>query len=469
LFIYLKGFGMKNILSIFLVLIVISVDATAQVPSYVSKNGLQGWWGFNGNPNDESGNGNHGIVNGPILAPDRFGKNLSAYKFNGNTDLIATTKNGVIGNTFTVSFWVQLDSIKGSWLIVQGGNQTGYSSSFDKGAQFNSNGVVQQYIFTGKQNWIGNDTLLAGPNKWYHIVYGLSSSGTKLYINSKLVATDKDVVTSQNLSGYWRFGGCTHSGQTSLFGKLDDIGVWNRLLSQSEVTDLYVSQCSLSILKQPNPSSSIVGGTVGFSVKTNDSLARIQWHTKVAGIDWMPLSDNNTYSNVNSDSLVVSNIELGNHNQLFRAIISNDICKDTTETVTLSVLDTCISKRTDTIRITINDTIRKLVYDTIKVTVADTLIVKTKATGIQENKYYTFLIYPNPTSSQVIIDCGDNTEVSNYSFTITNSLGQEKLTSKFTSRYQQIDISGIGGTGLYIITIKDGNNTVLETRKLLIQ
>jgi hypothetical protein len=69
----------------------------------------------------------------------------------------------------------------------------------------------------------------------------------------------------------------------------------------------------------------------------------------------------------------------------------------------------------------------------------------------------------------VIIDCGDNTEVSNYSFTITNSLGQEKLTSKFTSRYQQIDISGIGGTGLYIITIKDGNNTVLETRKLLIQ
>jgi photosystem II stability/assembly factor-like uncharacterized protein len=91
------------------------------------------------------------------------------------------------------------------------------------------------------------------------------------------------------------------------------------------------------------------------------------------------------------------------------------------------------------------------------------------STGIQENTYYTFHIYPNPTSSHVIIDCGDNTEVSTYSYTITNSLGQERLTSKFTSRYQQIDISGIGGTGLYIITIKDGNNTVLETRKLLIQ
>jgi hypothetical protein len=91
------------------------------------------------------------------------------------------------------------------------------------------------------------------------------------------------------------------------------------------------------------------------------------------------------------------------------------------------------------------------------------------STGIQENKYHTFLIYPNPTNSYVIIDFGDSPEVSAYFFTITNSLGQEKLTSKFTSRYQQIDISGIGGTGLYIITIKDGNNTVLETRKLLIQ
>ncbi|MFZ4569338.1 MAG: LamG-like jellyroll fold domain-containing protein [Bacteroidota bacterium] len=460
---------MKNILTLFLVLIVFSLDATAQVPSYVSKIGLQGWWGFNENPNDESGNGNHGIVNGPILASDRFGKNLSAYKFNGNTDLIATTKNGVIGNTFTVSFWVQLDSIRQNWLIVQGGNQTGYSSAFDKGAQFLANGIIVQYIFTGKGNWIGNDTLLAGPNRWYHIVYGLSSSGTKLYINSKLVATNTDVTTSQNMSGYWRFGGCTHLGQTSLFGKLDDIGVWNRLLSQSEVTDLYVSQCSLNILKQPNPSSSIVGGTVRFSVKTNDSLARIQWHTKVAGIDWMPLSDNNSYSNVNFDSLVVSNIELGNHNQLFRAIISNDICKDTTETVTLSVLDTCISKKIDTVRLVITDTIKKIISDTVKIAVSDTLIIKIKSTGFQENKYNTFLIYPNPTNTFVIIDCANINEVGNYTYTITNSLGQEKLTSKFTSRYQQIDISGIGGAGLYIISIRDKNNNVIETRKLLIQ
>ena len=214
-----------------------------------------------------------------------------------------------------------------------------------------------------------------------------------------------------------------------------------------------IGDCTLEVIKSPLNSNGIIGGSSGFKVSSNDSTSKIQWQTKVSGLEWINLQNNNTYSNVNSDSLIVSNITVNNHNQQFRAIVNNNLCKDTSETATLTVLDTCINKR----------------YDTIKVTVADTLIIKTKATGIQENKYYTFLIYPNPTSSQVIIDCGDNTEVSAYSFTITNSLGQEKLTSKFTSRYQQIDISGIGGTGLYIITIKDGNNTVLETRKLLIQ
>jgi hypothetical protein len=48
-------------------------NAQAQVPSYVPSNGLVGWWPFNGNANDESGNGNNGTINGPTLTADRFG------------------------------------------------------------------------------------------------------------------------------------------------------------------------------------------------------------------------------------------------------------------------------------------------------------------------------------------------------------------------------------------------------------
>lgn len=49
-----------------LILAVFTLGSTAfsQIPNYVPSNGLVGWWPFNGNANDESGNGNNGTVNG---------------------------------------------------------------------------------------------------------------------------------------------------------------------------------------------------------------------------------------------------------------------------------------------------------------------------------------------------------------------------------------------------------------------
>ena len=214
-----------------------------------------------------------------------------------------------------------------------------------------------------------------------------------------------------------------------------------------------MGDCSLSILNHPKSSFGVLSGSTEFKVKPNDSKAKVQWQTKVSGLEWVNLIDNNTYRGTNSDSISIQNISVNNHNQQFRVIVNNNLCKDTSEIASLTVLDTCIFKRTDT----------------VKIAVSDTLIIKTKATGIQENKYYTFLIYPNPASTFITVDCGDNSELSSYSFTITNSLGQEKLAYKFTTRFQQIDISKIGGAGLYIISIKDASNTMIETRKLLIQ
>ena len=55
----------------------------AQVPNYVPTDGLVGWWPFNGNANDESGNGHDGVVNGATLTEDRFGSANAAFDFNG--------------------------------------------------------------------------------------------------------------------------------------------------------------------------------------------------------------------------------------------------------------------------------------------------------------------------------------------------------------------------------------------------
>jgi hypothetical protein len=68
---------MKKIL--FTIFIAATFNAVAQtIPSYVPTNGLVGYWPFNGNANDESGNGNNGTVNGATLTSDR----------NGNTHIV---------------------------------------------------------------------------------------------------------------------------------------------------------------------------------------------------------------------------------------------------------------------------------------------------------------------------------------------------------------------------------------------
>ena len=77
---------MKRLL--LLITICISFVSFSQVPSYVPTNGLVGWWPFNGNANDEGGNGNNGTVNGAALTTDRFGNANSAYDFDGMNDNI---------------------------------------------------------------------------------------------------------------------------------------------------------------------------------------------------------------------------------------------------------------------------------------------------------------------------------------------------------------------------------------------
>ncbi len=87
-----------------LLLVLISVNVFGQVPSYVPSNGLVGWWPFNGNANDESGNGNDRIVNGAVLTPDRNGISNSAYSFNGSGDYLEGATNATLDvDNFTFS------------------------------------------------------------------------------------------------------------------------------------------------------------------------------------------------------------------------------------------------------------------------------------------------------------------------------------------------------------------------------
>ena len=103
---------MKNIL--FILIFLFPCISRSQVPSYVPTNGLVGWWGFNGNADDESGNGSHGIPNGATLTSDRFGNTNAAYEFNGGAYISGNSSDSLnVANTqqLTMSCWININSI----------------------------------------------------------------------------------------------------------------------------------------------------------------------------------------------------------------------------------------------------------------------------------------------------------------------------------------------------------------------
>ena len=121
--------NMKSTIKFLLFIVIVFVftsNAFTQIPS----SGLVGYWPFNGNANDESGNGNNGTVNGgALLVTDRNGNVNAAYQFDGIDDFIQMTQAGPTGNTaVTVSFWMR------TTMAVNNGPGEGVGQVFGYGA-----------------------------------------------------------------------------------------------------------------------------------------------------------------------------------------------------------------------------------------------------------------------------------------------------------------------------------------------
>ncbi|MFY8213015.1 MAG: LamG-like jellyroll fold domain-containing protein [Flavobacterium sp.] len=240
----------KNFLFMLLVLLAIQ-PLFAQVPSYVPTNGLVGYWPFNGNANDESGNGNNGTNNGATLTTDRFGNSGKAYNFNGTNNFILVPSNTAFNsNDISVSMWVSSSNIQRQIALIR----LTYSNASNEhfGIAFND---INQYgveiaakynnpSCTAGLGWKKNEKIQnIMDNNFHHVVGTISGNIMKLYIDGMLANTLTTAFsqTSSCWNGDIQIGR-NWSTYTNYFnGKLDDIGIWNRALTQQEITNLYNS------------------------------------------------------------------------------------------------------------------------------------------------------------------------------------------------------------------------------------
>jgi hypothetical protein len=247
---------MKTLILLFSVLF--TTMSFAQVPSYVPANGLVGWWPFNGNANDESGNGNNGTVNGATLSSDRFGNVNATYSFNGSNVLIPLTQQIVSMSERTFSLWFYSAQAQSGGRLFEATNYSWgigcyNSTTFDCWYQKSN----QAYNIVGES--------FQDHNEWYNLVFICDSSTQqkKLYLNGNLINTGTPETNPPNplqddyINHFLKIG--QGNANESFIGLIDDIGIWNRALTQQEITNLYTSTVPVSCLPAYVPTSGLVG------------------------------------------------------------------------------------------------------------------------------------------------------------------------------------------------------------------
>ena len=238
------------------------------IPSYVPTNGLVGWWPFNGNANDESGNGNNGIASGNLAFHSHNLGRHGCIEMIGDTNTTPTNAqgepiyvngghmrfpdlSGQVTNAISINLWIRcLDSFPREYPLFFGLDNSG------------QNRLIFDY-FNGFE--IGNDNPSARINQpfansisqWKMLTLCYAPGSLKAFINGQLVGADDKTIYSIPLNNgainwhIWWNG--TASRGHSIY---DDIGIWNRALTQQEITNLYnASNISNPIVSAPNKMS----------------------------------------------------------------------------------------------------------------------------------------------------------------------------------------------------------------------
>ena len=413
--------------------IVCSINVMAQnIPSYVPKDGLVGWWPFNGNANDESGNGNHGTVNGATLTNDRNGKVNNAYSFDGVDDKIEFPSNNFTNLQFSISIWINNQtSNKLSAIIGKSNWEDSKSESFlIENSNSNEIGYGIKGISCEESKWnsVRVNKNSSFDNKWQHILLINDGEFTKIYFNSLLVKQTTIIYKNINcLGGQIKIGAWWKNDNLWFNGLLDDIAIYNRALSEQEVKQLYAG-CTKE--------TATLNTTNGVVLKNSNPITLSATPTGGLFTGKAILNGNFTPKNANLGS-----------NSVDYHFINSQGCKDSTQ-------------------------FKVVVYDTLGTVCSstDTLKIKVKlTTGIKAGQQTSMNVYPNPTSDKLIIETNDIQALSGYSYKIIDLQGKEVYNALATSAKTEISLKSMGAKGMYILHIVDEKGVSIENKKIVLE
>lgn len=203
--------------------------------------GLVAWYPLNGNGLDASGNGNNSIFNNATPTSDHLGNLNSAYSFDGTQYISAPDSSSLdFTNQFTLVAWVYPTSgalsasVAGVISKPRQSDGTGYRLGLNSGA-----------ITLAMVSNPGFAEVMAGSretsNAWVHIAGTYDHNGVRLYRNGALIKTEPNInIVLLNSAQPLYIGTEGILGRT-FQGKIDDVRIYDRALSDSEILLLYKS------------------------------------------------------------------------------------------------------------------------------------------------------------------------------------------------------------------------------------
>jgi len=243
----------------------LSTDEIVQL--YNSGNGAQ--YPFTGtfsSAGNQFGMDNGTLMNGCSLTAGKIGQ---AFAFDGVNDYVQLPNNSLnFTGDFSTSFWFYANSFSGnpqdSFITCEN-----WTSPNDNGwyiFHYQGNLCLSVYNGTNSTGWKTSTTITTGT--WYHVVVIKNRSvSPKFYINGALVGsvlrngTDTTLNPGYTTTQYCSLGAdryAVNTTQAYFNGKIDGVNVWQREITQTEVTELYNSGNG----KQLTPTSIVQSGLV---------------------------------------------------------------------------------------------------------------------------------------------------------------------------------------------------------------
>jgi hypothetical protein len=222
---------------------------------------------------------------------------------------------------------------------------------------------------------------------------------------------------------------------------------WCKDTSASAKLTTLFKACTL-ITTQPLNAAVNVGGDAKFGVIVNDTATKFAWVSDLdLGMQNLPVGAAK-YVGANGKELTVKSASLRNHNQPFRVVAFTNVCIDTSNTVKMTIKDSCIA------------------FKSVKVT--DTLLVRFSVKVSSLDKGQLIKVYPNPAQNQLTIDNGNYTDFAGYTVNVYNSVGAVVYTQAINQKVYTVDLKSWSSVGVYRMELTDKTGAKIAVKTIVL-